>query len=125
MHLIEEKPDFEFFLRGADGRQARLEGRVLSQSFILTPHSLIEGWPVATLAELSVEALTPVFSLTPSVLVLGTGEHQGFPATAVLAACLERGIGIECMSNAAAARTFNVLAGEGRKVVAAFLLAPA
>jgi uncharacterized protein len=28
------------------------------------------------------------------------------------------------MSNAAAARTFNVLAGEGRRVVAGFILVP-
>ena len=39
-----------------------------------------------------------------------------------MAACLTRGIGIEVMDNAAAARTFNVLATEGRRVLAAFLL---
>ena len=33
-----------------------------------------------------------------------------------------RGVGIEIMDNAAAARTFNVLAGEGRRVVAGFLI---
>jgi uncharacterized protein len=55
---------------------------------------------------------------------LGTGERQVFPSAAVMAACLTRGIGIEVMTNAAAARTFNVLAGEGRRVVAGFLLAP-
>ena len=39
-----------------------------------------------------------------------------------MAAFLQRGVGIEVMDNAAAARTFNVLAGEGRRVVAAFVL---
>ena len=43
---------------------------------------------------------------------------------AVMATCLTRGIGIEVMDNAAAARTFNVLATEGRRVVAAFLIQP-
>ena len=33
-----------------------------------------------------------------------------------------RGIGLEVMTNAAAARTFNVLASEGRRVVAGFIL---
>ena len=37
--------------------------------------------------------------------------------------CLQRGIGIEVMSNAAAARTYSVLAGEGRRVVAGFVFA--
>ena len=39
-----------------------------------------------------------------------------------MAACLSRGIGLEAMDNAAAARTFTVLAGEGRRVVAGFLI---
>ena len=32
------------------------------------------------------------------------------------------GIGIEVMDNAAASRTYNLLAAEGRRVVAAFML---
>ena len=39
-----------------------------------------------------------------------------------MAACLRRGIGMEVMTNAAAARTFSVLASEGRQVVAGFML---
>ena len=39
-----------------------------------------------------------------------------------MAAFLRRGIGIEAMDNAAAARTFNLLAAEGRRVVAVFLV---
>ena len=35
---------------------------------------------------------------------------------------LSRGIGLEAMDNAAAGRTFNLLAAEGRRVIAAFLL---
>ncbi|HWU70217.1 MAG TPA: MTH938/NDUFAF3 family protein, partial [Pseudoxanthomonas sp.] len=55
---------------------------------------------------------------------LGTGDRQVFPSAAVMAACLTRGVGIEVMNNQAAARTFNVLASEGRRVVAGFLLSP-
>jgi uncharacterized protein len=39
-----------------------------------------------------------------------------------MATCLQRGIGLEAMTNAAAARTFNVLAGEGRRVVEGFVI---
>jgi hypothetical protein len=39
-----------------------------------------------------------------------------------MAACLRAGVGLEVMTNAAAARTFNVLAGEcARRVVAGFV----
>jgi uncharacterized protein len=55
-------------------------------------------------------------------VLLGTGPRQRFPSAAVMAAMLTRGVGMEVMDNAAAARTFNVLATEGRTVVGAFLL---
>jgi uncharacterized protein len=67
--------------------------------------------------------LDPVLAQTPELVVLGTGAVQVFPPAEVMAACLTRGIGIEVMDNAAAARTFNVLAGEGRRVVAGFVFA--
>ena len=60
---------------------------------------------------------------SPELVVLGSGEAQAFPPAEVMAACLQRGIGLEAMTNAAAARTFNVLAGEGRRVVAGFVIA--
>jgi uncharacterized protein len=66
--------------------------------------------------------MEPVLALMPSVVLLGCGPRLVFPSAAVMAACLTRGIGIEAMDNAAAARTFNVLASESRKVVAGFLL---
>jgi hypothetical protein len=61
-------------------------------------------------------------TLEPEVVLLGTGARITFPPAAVLAEFLKRGIGLETMDNAAAARTFNVLIGEGRRAVAVFLL---
>jgi uncharacterized protein len=58
-----------------------------------------------------------LLGLDPEVVLLGTGATQVFPAASVMAFCMGRGIGIEVMANAAAARTFNVLASEGRRVV--------
>jgi uncharacterized protein len=123
MQLSHERPDYTWVLRGADGRRARVNERVLERSFALSPEQLLEDWPApATPAALEPAHLEPLLALQPELLVLGTGERQVFPPPAVLAACLTRGIGIEVMDNAAAARTYNVLAGEGRRVVAALLL---
>jgi uncharacterized protein len=124
MQLNHERPDYAYALRAADGRSAKVNDRVLQASFILAPNDLIEDWPVRGAAALVPEDLAPLLGLNPELVVLGTGDLQIFPSAAVMAACLTRGIGIEVMTNAAAARTFNVLAGEGRRVVAGFLLAP-
>lgn len=97
-------------------------GHELQTSFLLTPTSLIADWPPAALPELRDEHLDQVLALDPEVVLLGTGERHRFPPPAVMARFLSRGIGFEAMDNAAAARTFNLLAGESRRVVAAFLL---
>ncbi len=123
MQLNHELPDYAYALRSADGRSARVNDRALETSFILAPNELIEGWNVGACADLVPDDLAPLLALNPELILLGTGERQVFPSAALMATCLTRGIGIEVMTNAAAARTFNVLAGEGRRVVAGFLLA--
>lgn len=122
MHLNHEIPDYAYVLRAADGRSAKVNDRVLTASFILSPTQLDEDWPVGAANTLTATDLAPLLALNPELVILGTGERQVFPPAAVMAACLTRGIGIEVMTNQAAARTFNVLASEGRKVVAGFLL---
>ncbi len=124
MQLTHEIPDYAYALRAADGRSATVNQRVMEASFILAPNELIEAWQVGYADALAPADLAPLLALNPELVLLGTGDQQIFPAAAVMAACLTRGIGIEVMTNAAAARTFNVLAGESRRVVAGFLLAP-
>jgi uncharacterized protein len=122
MQLTLEPSDHEFVLRGADGEAALVNDRRLTRSFVLTPHALVEDWPVADAASLDADALAALLALEPEVVLLGSGSRQVFPPAATTAACLGRGIGLEVMTNAAAARTFTVLAGEGRRVVAGFVL---
>ncbi len=122
MQLNLERPDYDFFLRGADGASALVNERRLERSFILSPRTLVENWPVTDVTTLAPEDLQPLLELEPELVLLGSGATQAFPPPATVAACLSRGIGLETMTNAAAARTFNVLASEGRRVVAGFVL---
>jgi len=124
MQLTLERPQHEYILRAADGNRALVNERLLGCSFILTPQTLIEQWPVTDARALTPQQLEPLLALAPEVILLGSGAAQAFPPPAALAACLARGIGLEAMTNAAAARTFNVLAGEGRRVAAGFVIVP-
>lgn len=125
MQLHLERPDYEFFLRGADGTHALVNERRLGASFVIAPDRLLEDWPVRDVGSMAPADLEPLLALQPELVVLGSGATQGFPPPEVMAACLTRGIGLETMTNAAAARTFNVLASEGRRVVAGFVIAGA
>jgi uncharacterized protein len=122
MQLTLENPDFSYYLRGVNADGILVNERRLNESFILAPMALIEGWRPRDAADLRVEDMQAILDLAPTVVLLGSGRSLAFPSAEVMAACLTRGIGIEVMDNAAAARTFNVLATESRKVVAGFLL---
>jgi uncharacterized protein len=122
MQLHLDRADYEFFLRGADGVSALVNERRLTTSFILSPHTLIEGWSVSHITSMVPADLDRLFALQPELILLGCGAIQTFPPAVTIAACLSRGIGLETMTNSAAARTFNVLASESRRVVAGFIL---
>lgn len=55
------------------------------------------------------------------VILLGMGPEIAHPPAALRAALDEVGLGIEPMASAGAARTYNVLLAEGRRVAAALL----
>ena len=96
---------------------------LLDASFIVSPAELLRHWPVRTSAALDLAALAPALALQPEILVLGTGSSISFPAPSLFAQLAAQGIGLEVMDTAAACRTYNVLAGEERAVVAAIILA--
>ena len=122
MLLNLDRPDDAFVLRGADGVTAVVNDRRLTASFVLAPDHLDEAWPVTDARRLDEAGIETLLHLGPEVILLGTGATQIFPPAAVMAMALSRGVGLEVMTNAAAARTFTVLASEGRKVVAGFVL---
>ncbi len=122
MQLSQENPDFVYVLRGISADGVLVNQETLRTSFVLTPNQLVQDWRPVSVDELQPEDMDAVLALQPALVLLGTGPRQRFPSPAVMAALLTRGIGIEVMDSGAAARTFNVLATEGRKVVAAFLV---
>jgi uncharacterized protein len=62
-----------------------------------------------------------ILDLEPEIVLLGTGARQIFPPGEFGARFLRKGIGVEVMDTGAACRTYNVLAGEQRRVVAVLL----
>lgn len=96
--------------------------RELTGSLILTPDTIVTDWPPRRFEELSARHFEQVAELGCDIVLFGSGGRQRFPDTALLAALLERGTGVEVMDTAAACRTYNILAAEGRSVAAALLM---
>ncbi len=80
------------------------------------------AWNCASFDELGPTHFEQLAQLQPEVVIFGSGDRIRFPKPAWLRALMSRGIGIETMDTAAACRTYNILAQEGRQVVVALLL---
>jgi uncharacterized protein len=102
--------------------EVRVAGTVLHRSCLIRADQLLSDWRPQTIEELTLADLDAVFALQPEIVVLGSGAQQRFPAAELLAAVLSRGIGCEVMDTGAACRTYNILASEDRRVVAALML---
>ena len=96
--------------------EERIEGAV-----IVSPERLIREWPPRCFEELDASSMEHVVGLAPAIALLGTGATHRFPPTEVLASLMERRIGVEVMSTAAACHTYNILMAEDRAVAAMLL----
>ncbi|MDR1311729.1 MAG: MTH938/NDUFAF3 family protein [Burkholderiaceae bacterium] len=88
-------------------------------SIWLLPDMLPLPWEVRAFDALTVRNFDVILSRAPDVLLVGTGNTQRFLCDALLAELLAYGVGVECMPNRSACGTFNLLAGEGRRVALA------
>jgi uncharacterized protein len=122
MSLLEHRDDGVHKVRWVRADAIAVDARELHASFLLAPDVIVDAWAPKALSEIDDVAVEAVLALHPALVLLGTGIVQRLPPPALLAAFLRRGIGLEAMDNSAAARTFNLLAAEGRRAVAAFLL---
>nr|VFK40222.1 MAG: Uncharacterized conserved protein, contains Mth938-like domain [Candidatus Kentron sp. TC]VFK54923.1 MAG: Uncharacterized conserved protein, contains Mth938-like domain [Candidatus Kentron sp. TC] len=98
-----------------------VDGKRFTHSLILTLNTVM-AWPPRTFDDVTSEHVALLMEFSPEVVLFGSGEKQRFPPAAVFRACYEKGIGVEIMNTAAACRTYNLLAGEGRAVAAALLM---
>ena len=100
----------------------RFGGMSHKGSIIATPAG-IRNWPVTRFSEVTIESLQPVLDEAESIdfLLIGTGADIAFIPPALRDPLREAGITVEGMATGAAARTYNVLVGEDRRVAAALI----
>ncbi|TBR39133.1 MULTISPECIES: Mth938-like domain-containing protein [Dyella] len=122
MDLSLDRPGEYLYVRRVGPNSITVVDRDYSRSLVVSPARVLEDWPVSHASQLDAEHVSTILELKPEVVILGTGDRQVFPAAAFLAGFLKKGVGVEVMDNAAAARTYDLLAGESRRVVAAFIL---
>lgn len=98
-----------------------INGERHAHSVVLAPEGPVQRWDVEEFAALSAEHFSGLLSLQPELVLFGSGGRQRFPHPRLTAALAHERIGVEVMDTQAACRTYNILAAEGRRVIAALI----
>jgi len=92
-----------------------------AQNLAVMPDRILADWQPAGFDQLMAADFSVLAGLAPEIVLLGTGARLRFPRPELTRALIEARIGLEVMDLQAACRTYNILAAEERKVVAALL----
>jgi len=101
--------------------------RIAGESFqgsVLVFADRVESWPVGDAAQLTAASLAPIAQAGIEILLIGCGPQMAFIAPELRAELRGAGVVIDAMDTGAAARTYNVLLAEGRRVAAALIAVP-
>ena len=109
-------------IRSITDGKIRIGDDIFDHTIALAADSVIDDWPQKDVADLQESDFSLLLDTAPEVIVLGTGANIIFPPRSLVFAMARRGVGFEAMSTPAAARTFNVLTGEDRRVAAVLYL---
>lgn len=93
----------------------------ITHSLILTASGERADWECNNFENLSPAHFAKLTPTAPELVIFGSGDRLRFPRPQWLQPLIEARIGIETMDTPAACRTYNILAGEGRRVVVALL----
>ena len=99
-----------------------INGVAYGQSLVVLPKRMLAAWGPDSAADLRAGDFEAIARLAPEIVLLGTGRQQRFPSPDLYRCLIEKGTGLEIMDTAAACRTYNILASEGRRVAAALLM---
>jgi uncharacterized protein len=108
----------QLLIRGYSPGRLRIGDQEITGPVILSARELRTDLRPSRPDALEESDLGVIFELKPEVVVIGWVEGQTFLPATQRRWFLERGIGLEVMELGAACRTYNVLVGDGRDVVA-------
>ncbi|HEX4332743.1 MAG TPA: Mth938-like domain-containing protein [Usitatibacter sp.] len=124
MKISRDSPDGRNAFTGYGDGWVEVNGQRHASSLVVSADRLDASWPAPSLESLTAAHFEAIARMAPEIVLLGTGRTFRFPDPQVLAPLHAARIGIEVMDTQAACRTYDILLGEGRNVVAALILSP-
>ena len=109
-------------IRKVSGGAIHIGDEVYREPVAIRQDAILGAWTHVDIAQLTAPDFAELIASEPELIILGTGADNVFAPRELVFALARAGIGLEVMTTPAAARTFNVLAGEGRRVCAVLYL---
>jgi len=122
MKFAQDSQDEGYVITAYDSDSVSINGKVFTQSLIVTSSQLNDNWNINTIEQLNSEHIKLILAYNPELIIIGTGSKLIFPAVDTYSAIIECGIGVDFMDTRAACRTYNILKSEDRDVVAGLIL---
>ncbi len=122
MKLQPDRVDGVNVITAVEAGRVRVNAQSYHSSVLVPWQGDVLDWGCKDFSQLGAAHFEQVLGLSPELVIFGSGARLRFPAAALLRALIAKRIGVESMDTAAACRTYNVLAAEGRAVVAALLI---
>ena len=122
MRFTQDSTSASNLVRAYGSGELRVNDNVYRSTIIVSASAVQAEPDIRGMEDLAGLDPSRILSQGPELVLLGTGPRQIFPAASFRAQFLRAGIGFEVMDTGAACRTFNVLVGEQRPVVALLML---
>ncbi len=99
-----------------------INGEKVTQSVVITSDGVRQIWGCNSFEELNLTHFSELANLNVELVIFGSGTRLKFPNPQWQVDLINKHVGLETMDTQAACRTYNILAGEGRKVAAALVI---
>ncbi len=109
-------------IRSVSDGELMIGENLYNSTVALTTDKILDTWCDKTVAQLCAEDFELLLESNPEIIILGTGKSNEFAPRELVFALARQNVGLEVMDTKAAARTFNVLSGEGRQISAVLYL---
>jgi len=111
LHTIQAYTDTTITVNGVD----------YCGSLILSREEIIPDLQLKSIDEIDDSYISLLTKSLPKIIIIGHTHTDKFLSMEIVALLSKKQIGIECMTLGAACRTYNLLLGEGREVVAGLI----
>ena len=122
MELIQNKTESSNQIVSVSETEIVVNDERFSSSCMVSNRQILSDLDLSHIDELNSKHVQDLLSSHPEVILFGSGVVHQFPKVELLEPIAKSLVGFEVMTNSAAARTYNVMIAEERKVVCLLII---